>query len=133
MGEFSSSHFFVPPDPADRQYPVKTGPRPAPAQSPTQELPGAGEAFSVRTETTPAMVWKVDRDLRLSAGSSSSGSSLDDTGVSLYDHYETSDPDHPAIRAHRLALAGESVSYEMEGRGGSGRCGSSRCATRPAR
>jgi diguanylate cyclase (GGDEF)-like protein/PAS domain S-box-containing protein len=65
----------------------------------------------MRTETTPALVWTVNRELQVSAGPPSS---LDDTGISLFDHYETRDPDHPAIRAHRLALAGESVSYEME-------------------
>jgi diguanylate cyclase (GGDEF)-like protein/PAS domain S-box-containing protein len=68
--------------------------------------------ISVRTETAPAFVWTVDRELRASSGPPGSG--LDDTGISLFDHYETSDPDHPAIRAHRLALTGESVSYEME-------------------
>src|SRR5215210_9582938 len=112
MGEFSSVHVLFPPSPADRRYRFKTGPRPAAAQEPTLDLPGAGgEAISVHTEPTPALVWTVNRELRVSAGPPSS---LDDTGVSLFDHYETRDPDHPAIRAHRLALAGESVSYEME-------------------
>ena len=112
MGEFSSVHVLFPPSPADRRYRFKAGPRPAAAQEPALDLPGAGgEAISVHTETTPALVWTVNRELRVSAGPPSS---LDDTGVSLFDHYETRDPDHPAIRAHRLALAGESVSYEME-------------------
>ncbi|MES1210754.1 MAG: PAS domain-containing protein, partial [Acidobacteriota bacterium] len=73
----------------------------------------------MRTEMTPAMVWRVDRELRLVSGPPNSldGSDLDDTGISLFEHYETRDPDHPAIRAHRLALAGESVSYDMEWEG----------------
>jgi len=66
----------------------------------------------VRTETAPALVWTVDRELRASAGPPGTG--LDDSWISLFDHYATRDPDHPAIRAHRLALTGESVSYEME-------------------
>jgi len=65
-----------------------------------------------RTETAPALVWTVNRELRVKIGLPGSG--LDDTGPSLFDHYHTFDPDHPAIRAHRLALAGESVSYEMD-------------------
>ncbi len=68
---------------------------------------------SLRTETAPALVWRVDHQLRVMSGLTSANG-LDDTGTSLYDHYQTRDPDHPAIRAHRMALAGESVSYEME-------------------
>lgn len=109
MGDLSSIHVRFPPEPADRRVPAKTGPRPA---APSPGLPWAGEVISVRTEAAPALVWTVDRELRVKGGLPGSG--LDDTGISLFDHYETSDPDHPAIRAHRLALAGESVSYEME-------------------
>ncbi len=109
MGELSSIQFRFPPDPRDRRVQTRTGPRPAAS---SLGLPWAGEVISVRTETAPALVWTVDRELRASAGPPGSG--LDDTGTSLFDHYETSDPDHPAIRAHRLALTGESVSYEME-------------------
>jgi len=73
-------------------------------------------AASLRTEAVPALFWRVDHQLRVMSGPAS-GNGLDDTGTSLYDHYQTNDPDHPAIRAHRLALAGESVSYEMEWEG----------------
>ena len=66
----------------------------------------------MRIEKAPALVWTVDRELR--SGTGSSGPGLEETGISLFDYYQTHDPEHPVIRAHRLALTGESVSYELE-------------------
>ncbi|HEY0513665.1 MAG TPA: EAL domain-containing protein [Thermoanaerobaculia bacterium] len=72
-------------------------------------------------EPVPAIVWTTDRELRFS---SSLGDGLASFGLraapgtSLFDHYGTRDQDSPPIRAHQLALGGESVSFEhfREGR-----------------
>jgi diguanylate cyclase (GGDEF)-like protein/PAS domain S-box-containing protein len=115
MGELSSFHVHFPPGPAGRRGPAKSDARPEALRDQAAGLPATGEVASVHTETAPMLVWRVDRELRMSSGPPTA--SLDDTGISLYDHYETREPDHPAIRAHRLALSGESVSYEMEWEG----------------
>ena len=66
----------------------------------------------------PAIVWTVDRDLVFT---SSEGAGLAHLGLrpgqvvgqTLFEYFGTSDPDHPVIRAHRLALAGEPQEYEF--------------------
>ncbi|MCK4873535.1 MAG: PAS domain-containing protein, partial [Phycisphaerales bacterium] len=71
----------------------------------------------------PAMIWTVDRDLRITE---SVGSALEQiglvpgqtVGLTLQEHFKTDDPDFPSIAAHRRALQGEKVTYsrEMNGR-----------------
>jgi diguanylate cyclase (GGDEF)-like protein/PAS domain S-box-containing protein len=70
----------------------------------------------------PAILWTVDRDMRFSsgigAGLSAFGIRPDDLpGTSLYDYYRTRDPEFLPIRAHLLALSGESVTFEQEWEG----------------
>jgi PAS domain S-box-containing protein len=68
----------------------------------------------------PAIAWTVDRELRFTSGIGRAlaplGLSPDKTlmNVSVHDYFQTRDPDHPAIRAHRRALEGEAVSYEVD-------------------
>ena len=67
----------------------------------------------------PAVLWTTDTELRFT---SSMGSGLEALGVrgsdligkSLYEYFRTQDPEFPAIAAHRRALAGETVTYELE-------------------
>ncbi len=73
-------------------------------------------------EQLPAIVWTVDRELRISsvlgAGVATIGLSPEHLpGTSLFDQYGTHDLNWPPIRAHLLALAGESVSFEKEWQG----------------
>ena len=73
-------------------------------------------------EQLPAVVWTVDRELRISsvlgAGLSTVGLAPDQLpGTSLFDQYGTHDLNCPPIRAHLQALSGESVSFEKEWRG----------------
>ncbi|MCA9292009.1 MAG: PAS domain-containing protein [Phycisphaerales bacterium] len=64
----------------------------------------------------PATIWTVDTDLRVRA---SVGEGLRRLGLpnhhtvgrTLFEHFDTTDPAHPVIAAHRRALAGESVRY----------------------
>ena len=70
-------------------------------------------------EQMPALLWTTDRDLRftsgLGAGLSAFGLSPEELpGISLFECYRTDDPEYLPIRAHLLALAGESVSFEQE-------------------
>jgi diguanylate cyclase (GGDEF)-like protein/PAS domain S-box-containing protein len=72
-------------------------------------------------EPMPAIVWTTDRELRFSSGLGGGLASFGlraAPGTSLSDHYGTRDPDALPIRAHQLALGGESVSFEhvQEGR-----------------
>ncbi len=67
----------------------------------------------------PAVVWSTDRELKLtySAGKAlgSMGQRTDQfVGVSLFDYFHTKDPEFFPLVAHRRALLGESVSYEVE-------------------
>jgi diguanylate cyclase (GGDEF)-like protein/PAS domain S-box-containing protein len=66
-------------------------------------------------EPVPAIVWTTDRELRFSSGLGGGLASFGlraAPGTSLFDHYGTRDPDSLPIRAHQLALGGESVSFE---------------------
>jgi PAS domain S-box-containing protein len=70
-------------------------------------------------EKMPAVLWSTDRELRYT---SSVGAGLEAVqlrpnevvGKSLFEYFQTKDPDNAAITAHRKALAGEAVTYEME-------------------
>ncbi len=67
-------------------------------------------------EPMPATVWTTDRELRFTSGVGAGNTSfglLAKPGTSLFDHYGTCDPEALPIRAHRLALGGESVSFEQ--------------------
>ncbi|MDY7108610.1 MAG: PAS domain S-box protein [Planctomycetota bacterium] len=67
----------------------------------------------------PAVLWTVDRNLRFT---SSQGRGLDKlglrsgevVGISLQQFFHTDDPDARPVRAHRRALAGESVSFQID-------------------
>jgi len=66
----------------------------------------------------PAVLWAVDRDLRftLSEGGGLAALGLEPgeaVGLTLSEFFRTDDPDHPAIAAHRRALAGASATYSF--------------------
>ena len=94
-----------------------------------QERKQADEALhekdvSVRVlvEQMPAVLWSVDRDLRFSsfmgAGLSGIGQQPGQfLGLTLYDYFGTNEPEFRPIAAHRKALAGGSVTYEVEWKG----------------
>jgi PAS domain S-box-containing protein len=70
-------------------------------------------------EKMPAVLWTTDQDLRFT---SSVGAGLEHLGLrtnqlvgtSLHDYFRTEDLDFPPIAAHLKALAGESITYEMD-------------------
>ncbi|HYT31520.1 MAG TPA: GAF domain-containing protein [Thermoanaerobaculia bacterium] len=67
----------------------------------------------------PAVLWSTDRDLRLT---SSMGRALtamgqrsgQSVGMTLSEYFDTDDPEFLPLAAHRKALMGESVDFEVE-------------------
>src|SRR5262249_41921399 len=64
------------------------------------------------------IVWTTDPELRftsgLGAGLAVLGVRPDDAvGLSLYDYFQSTDPNFPPFAAHRRALQGENVTYEI--------------------
>jgi PAS domain S-box-containing protein len=70
----------------------------------------------------PAVLWSTDTDLVIT---SSRGAGLREewrepdrlVGVSLSEFFQTHDPEFPSLLAHRQALLGESVSFEVDWQG----------------
>ena len=91
--------------------------RPVPAEDPGDST---ADRLRLLVEPMPAIVWTTDRELRFRSdlGSGLAAFGLRSTqGTTLFDYYRTTDPDALPIRAHRMALDGESVSYEQEWQG----------------
>ncbi|GAC1300557.1 MAG: hypothetical protein NVSMB19_07290 [Vulcanimicrobiaceae bacterium] len=71
------------------------------------------------TRARPELYWNVDLALRLQSIAGGSASIFEDlarghVGSTLFEIFSTEDADHVAIKAHRRALAGEAVGYEIE-------------------
>jgi PAS domain S-box-containing protein len=67
----------------------------------------------------PAVIWSTNRDLvftgSIGSGLNNLGLKVNEVvGLSLYDYFQTDDPDFVAIKAQKEALRGESRTYEME-------------------
>jgi diguanylate cyclase (GGDEF)-like protein/PAS domain S-box-containing protein len=74
------------------------------------------ERLRLVLEQTPAILWTLDRDLRITlaigAGLAELGLTSDEMlGNHLFDYLRTSDPAVAAVSAHLRALAGETVTY----------------------
>lgn len=90
------------------------------------ERAGAADLGTARLATAlarmPAILWTTDTELRFTSGRGGGLAALDLTpdeavGVSIYEYFGTQDPLHLAIAAHRRALAGETVTYELSWHG----------------
>jgi PAS domain S-box-containing protein len=74
--------------------------------------------LDVLMENMPAVLWTTDTELRFTSGM---GAGLEVMGIrsgemagqSLFDYFRTDDPEFIAIAAHRKAIAGERVTYEL--------------------
>ena len=70
-------------------------------------------------ERMPAILWTTDKNLRYT---SAVGAGLEKlglrsgelTGKTLFEYFQTENPEFPSIAAHRKALAGESFTYQLE-------------------
>ena len=81
----------------------------------------------VLIEQLPAVLWTVDADLRftsaLGAGLARMGLKSDEiVGMPLYEYFNTLDSSFAPIAAHRRAIAGEPVTFQLEWKGGSFAC-----------
>ncbi len=94
----------------------------------SEERARASEArLRVLIEQLPAVLWTVDRDLRftsvLGTGLARLGLKPDEiVGASLHEYFETLDQTFMPIAAHRRAIAGEPVTFQVEWKGGSYAC-----------
>jgi PAS domain S-box-containing protein len=73
----------------------------------------------VLVEQMPAVLWSTDRDLRFTSSLGGGLAALglapgQVVGMTLYEFFGTGDSEFLPIAAHRRALAGESVRYEIE-------------------
>jgi PAS domain-containing protein len=81
----------------------------------------AGEDVSIRTlvDQFPAAFWTTDAALRFtsSLGAGLAGFGLGPNqlvGTTLFEFFETEDPKFPPIDAHKRALLGATVTFELE-------------------
>ena len=74
--------------------------------------------LSVMMEKMPAVLWTTDKELRftseMGAGLEKLGRSGEMTGKTLFEYFQTDDPEFTPIRAHRRALQGEPATYELD-------------------
>lgn len=67
----------------------------------------------------PAVLWSTDRDLRLTSSMGKALGAMGErpgqfVGITLFQYFHTDDPEFLPMVAHRKALLGESVSFEVE-------------------
>ncbi|MGB8540300.1 MAG: CHASE4 domain-containing protein [Candidatus Acidiferrales bacterium] len=75
--------------------------------------------LGVMIEKMPAILWTTDTELRFTSGVGAGLELLglrtnELTGKTLFEYFQTKDPEFPPIAAHRKALRDESVTYELE-------------------
>jgi len=75
--------------------------------------------LGVMIENLPAIIWATNADLRFTYQTGAALESLglraeDALGKTITQYFGTDDPDFPAIAAHRKALAGTPLSFELE-------------------
>ena len=84
-----------------------------------QALRESERRLRLAASQVPAILWTTDSQLRFTssngAGLAALGHRPDQfVGVDLFEYFRTTDRDFPAIAAHRRALVGESVTYDLE-------------------
>jgi PAS domain S-box-containing protein len=77
-----------------------------------------GERLRLLSEQMPAVLWSTDRSLRFVSSTGAGlealgGRPAEALGQTLFQYFQTTDPAFAPIDAHRRALHGESVTYEM--------------------
>lgn len=87
-------------------------------QPPAGEVPQTPLRVRELLEQIPAFLWACDEELRLtwwrSGGTIVGGLDAQARlGIDIFEFFQTSDPEHPAILAHRAVLEGEARDYEL--------------------
>jgi PAS domain S-box-containing protein len=75
--------------------------------------------LGVLIEKMPTVIWTTDADLRFTYHTGAALEAIglrpeDALGKTLFQYFGTEDPNFPAIAAHRKALAGGTLSFELE-------------------
>jgi PAS domain S-box-containing protein len=75
--------------------------------------------LGVMIENMPAVLWTTDRNLRFTYSVGAGLKALAQkpnhvVGKSLFEYFRTEDAEFMPIAAHRQALGGEAITYEME-------------------
>jgi PAS domain S-box-containing protein len=75
--------------------------------------------LAVMMDKMPAVLWTTDTELRFTSGMGAGlemlGSRAQEmVGKSLFEYFHTDDPEFVPIAAHRKALTGQNVTYELE-------------------
>ena len=75
--------------------------------------------LAIMIENMPAIIWTTDADFRFTHHTGAALEPLgfraeEALGKTLFQYFGTEDPNFPAIAAHRKALAGETLSFELE-------------------
>src|SRR5262249_28999888 len=84
-----------------------------------QTLLGEESGIDLLAHQMPAVLWSTDRDLRITSSMGRAlkamGQSSDQVvGLTLFEYFQTKNPEFPPLAAHRQALLGESVRFEVE-------------------
>jgi PAS domain S-box-containing protein len=84
-----------------------------------QTLREKESAIDLLANQMPAVLWSTDRDLRITSSMGRALAAMGQTqdqvvGVTLFEYFQTKNPEFPPLAAHRQALLGESVRFEVE-------------------
>jgi two-component system cell cycle sensor histidine kinase/response regulator CckA len=95
---------------------------PSPRGQPTGNAGVRQDYWWALAERLPAVAWSTDDALRITTsrgrGLAALGLAPDEVvGASLFDYFHTTDESFPPIAAHRRALAGEAVAYQVDWQG----------------
>jgi PAS domain-containing protein len=76
-------------------------------------------AIDLLANQTPAVLWSTDRDLRITSSIGKALGAMGErpdqyAGTTLFEYFHTTDPEFPPLAAHRKALLGESVAFDVE-------------------
>ena len=84
-----------------------------------EEIQAREMMLRLLADAIPAVIWSTDRRLRFTSSFGAGLAALNlrpdqVLGKTLFEYFRTEDPDFPPIAAHRRALRGESVSFEIQ-------------------
>ena len=85
----------------------------------SEKLKDKETTIEMITGQMPAVLWSTDRDLRITSSMGAALGAMGQrpgqfVGITLFEYFRTNDPEFLPLVAHRKALLGESVSYEIE-------------------
>jgi len=88
-------------------------------QESDQVLSEKETAIDLLANQTPAVLWSTDRELRITSSIGKALGAMGErpdqyAGTTLFEYFHTTDPEFPPLAAHRKALLGESVAFDVE-------------------